>query len=117
MIVSFGMNCPRCGRLTSISLREFLPSMPLGGALTPAPEFFALSFIGDPPLLRAIHPSQQPCRSTEPRVRRMRPQVGVKAKPRLIPEASQLTSDNWPDEAGEGVRSLPNQGRSVKADR
>jgi hypothetical protein len=28
--------------------------MPLVAALTPAPEFFALSFIGDPPLLRAI---------------------------------------------------------------
>jgi hypothetical protein len=30
--------------------------MSLVAALTPAPEFFALSFIGDPPLLRAIAP-------------------------------------------------------------
>lgn len=46
----------RALQLMRTSLQEFLPPMPLVAALTPTPEFFALSFIGDPPLLRAIAP-------------------------------------------------------------
>ena len=53
MIASFGMNCHPVWQADAHLPQEFLPSMPLVAALTPAPEFFALSFIGDPPLLPA----------------------------------------------------------------